>query len=206
MINTVLTPGTTYYWKITDKFRNVYTGSVVADAEGRLTILVADLPAGIFTAYSGKFDLTIHSDLACGSIEFPLTARYQCIEIEARAGNSTKNNIGCAIEAPVTGFQEYVAALMQAGTGDPTANVINNTLGDVQWTRIGVGQYLGTLTGALPSGKVIGSSLVVPGVGSFYLQSRNNGDEVELFTYNAAGVLADDVLDGLWVQQIQVYP
>jgi len=50
--------------------------------------------------------------------------------------------------APVVNYKKYIATISQTGILDPTVTVLENTIGDIVWTRIGVGEYLGTLTGA----------------------------------------------------------
>jgi len=50
--------------------------------------------------------------------------------------------------APVVNYKRYIALISQTGILDPVATVLENTIGDIVWTRIGVGEYLGTLTGA----------------------------------------------------------
>jgi hypothetical protein len=50
--------------------------------------------------------------------------------------------------APVVNYKKYIALISQTGILDPVATVLENTIGDIVWTRIGVGEYLGTLTGA----------------------------------------------------------
>jgi len=52
-------------------------------------------------------------------------------------------------------YKIYSALLTQTGISDPVATVLENTIGNVVWTRIGVGQYLGTLVGAFTNGKTI---------------------------------------------------
>jgi len=47
-------------------------------------------------------------------------------------------------------YLKYVCNLNQSGTGAPTVTVLENTLGNIVWTRTGVGVYLGTLSGAFP--------------------------------------------------------
>jgi len=47
----------------------------------------------------------------------------------------------------------YKALLTQTGTAAPTAVVLENTLGDIVWTRDGIGQYLGTLSSAFTLNK-----------------------------------------------------
>jgi hypothetical protein len=39
----------------------------------------------------------------------------------------------------------YVANLTQAGVADPVADIINNSFGDIVWTRGAVGNYTGTI-------------------------------------------------------------
>lgn len=47
-------------------------------------------------------------------------------------------------------YRKYVALLTQTDNLAPVATVLENTLGNIIWTRAGVGQYIGTLTGAFP--------------------------------------------------------
>jgi len=42
--------------------------------------------------------------------------------------------------------QTYVALLTQSGTDDPTAVVLADNIGDITWSRIAAGEYLGTPT------------------------------------------------------------
>ncbi|MBK8468145.1 MAG: hypothetical protein IPL32_20210 [Chloracidobacterium sp.] len=50
-----------------------------------------------------------------------------------------------------SGVKIYRASLSQAGTGAPTAVVVENTLGGtLVWTRNSIGSYRATLTGAFP--------------------------------------------------------
>jgi hypothetical protein len=95
LINTRLTPGQTYYWQVIDKFNNVHQGSVTAALDGTITIPADDLPDGFLSAYQGRFKIKILSSPVCGGISIPLTAQYDCIEVEVKGGNSTKSSIGC---------------------------------------------------------------------------------------------------------------
>lgn len=49
----------------------------------------------------------------------------------------------------------YTALLTQSGTSAPTADVLENTLGDIVWTRQSAGNYIGTLEGAFTAGKTV---------------------------------------------------
>lgn len=50
----------------------------------------------------------------------------------------------------VVPYKKYVATISQVGTADPTVTVLENTIGDIVWTRAAGGRYQGTLTGAFP--------------------------------------------------------
>jgi hypothetical protein len=52
--------------------------------------------------------------------------------------------------AVVVPYKKYVATISQTGTADPTVTVLENTIGDIVWTRVGVGVYQGVLLGAFP--------------------------------------------------------
>lgn len=50
----------------------------------------------------------------------------------------------------VVPFKKYVATISQTGTSDPTVTVLENTIGDIVWTRVAVGGYSADLLGAFP--------------------------------------------------------
>lgn len=47
-----------------------------------------------------------------------------------------------------SGAKVYRALITQTGTGAPVADVLENTIGDIVWTRINAGVYEATLAGA----------------------------------------------------------
>jgi hypothetical protein len=111
----------------------------------------------------------------------------------------------------------YVAELnnMGAGAVAPVATVIKNTIGDIVWTRTGVGQYVGTLTGAFTedktflSGQGYSVSTLVGGTGSWpnaQSLNSNNANTVSVYNYalnlTAGNNLADNV--GMFIE-IKVY-
>jgi hypothetical protein len=51
----------------------------------------------------------------------------------------------------VVPYKKYVATISQTGTADPTVTVLENTIGDIVWTRVGLGLYSGDLLGAFPN-------------------------------------------------------
>jgi len=50
-------------------------------------------------------------------------------------------------------YKVYSALLSQSGIDAPTVNILENTLGDIVWTRLDIGVYIGTLTGAYTTDK-----------------------------------------------------
>jgi hypothetical protein len=50
----------------------------------------------------------------------------------------------------VVAYKRYIATISQAGTAAPTVTVLENTIGDIVWTRVAVGGYSADLLGAFP--------------------------------------------------------
>jgi len=118
-------------------------------------------------------------------------------------------------------YKVYTALLTQTGTDAPVATVLENTLGDIVWSRVNVGVYLGTLNGAFlsdktfiptnPNGGIYGMSLtklVADGTGYFQIY-RGNTNQVELaFFSNDTGttpIEMSTVTAGQLAIEIRVY-
>lgn len=104
-------------------------------------------------------------------------------------------------------YKVYTALLTQSGTDAPVATVMENTLGGtVVWSYAGVGQYVGTLTGAFPAGKCfiqtpsggLDSNASIGGGGDPYYQYRTSDDTI--FVLTTDGSLIDAAV------KIEVYP
>lgn len=68
------------------------------------------------------------------------------------------NNPGGSSSFP---YLVYSALMNQSGVAAPTATILQNTLGAIVWSRLGVGSYAGTLAGVFTANKtfcLIGSS------------------------------------------------
>lgn len=50
-------------------------------------------------------------------------------------------------------YKIYVALLTQTSTNAPIAKVLENTIGDLIWTYVASGEYLGTIVGGFPVDK-----------------------------------------------------
>lgn len=85
------------------------------------------------------------------------------------------------------GYKSYVALLSQGDTDAPTAVVLENTIGEIVWTRIGTGAYSAALDGAFlvnkttvftPSLEISGEVAIVaayPVLNYIYLTSSVGG-------------------------------
>ena len=106
--------------------------------------------------------------------------------------------------SPGGSYKKYVALLTQTGTNAPVATVLENTIGNIVWTRNSAGSYLGTLIEAFSVKTTItmGTSRVV--VGIFLYSWRNSVNVVEIGTYDTSSIGVDGILDQTLVE-IKVY-
>lgn len=101
------------------------------------------------------------------------------------------------------GYKCYSALLTQSSTSAPVATVLGaNSIGDIVWTRTGVGTYVGTLAGAFTTSTLIPAVAVHSATAAATLK-RTGNDTVQLLTYEA-GSLADGVLAAAAIE-IRVY-
>lgn len=100
-----LSPLSDYRWIITDKFGNKYQGEFTTDADGFWQILVADLPSGMLTQYSGDFTLQVQ-DPGCKPVKFKAAQEYDCLNFHIKGGNYEKDTLGCNFSCtPAAGSQ-----------------------------------------------------------------------------------------------------
>lgn len=107
----------------------------------------------------------------------------------------------------VPGVKIYRALLTQSGTSNPTAVVLENTLGAaIDWVRLDVGSYEGQLAGAFTFQKTFLMVNPVTGADNPDLVSfsLNTTDAVTIITGQSPS-LADGVLN-LTAVEIIVYP
>jgi hypothetical protein len=95
----------------------------------------------------------------------------------------------------VVPYKKYVATLLQTSTTDPLATVLENTIGDIVWTRLSTGFYRGTLSSAFPSADTTYISIsgtVDPGLVTAYWYNSN---QIRVYTRDTSlDALADDLL------------
>lgn len=102
-INTPLTEGQTYYWKITDKFGNEYTGSAVATAT-QLPIDTSGLPTGLLNKHGGTKLVEVYMD-AGYTIRRPLlmSKYYDGVTFDVRHNTSNDSDLGTQLPECVGG-------------------------------------------------------------------------------------------------------
>lgn len=77
-----LTPVSTPYLWITDKFNNQYRDQVTINGDGSFNIDLSNYPMGLFNPASGWFDLFLSSDID-GQILVPFNfgSSYNCVKL-----------------------------------------------------------------------------------------------------------------------------
>jgi len=88
-------------------------------------------------------------------------------------------------------YKVYAAAFTDNGADVPTINILENTIGDIVWTRNQLGRYYGTLAGAFPENKMIPlNGDVVAFVSGTYFQviiSRVSSDVIAIDQFATDG-------------------
>lgn len=120
-----LLPDTTYFYRVTDKFGNKYSGEVETDNEGKFSMTVADFPYGLFTAYSGSFTLELSlTQIPFSPVNFWLCdVEYPCILFSFGKADATWNTIYCISTQP-TPTPQPVGIFSFAGKGNDTTTIV----------------------------------------------------------------------------------
>jgi len=101
----------------------------------------------------------------------------------------------------------YKGLITQIGTNDPTVVVLENTIGNIIWTRFNPGEYIGTLAGAYTLNKtyfVVSQNLADNGIDLITEWIPKSIDDVYIATYSS-NTVADDLLTSAPIL-IEVYP
>lgn len=100
------------------------------------------------------------------------------------------------LPTPGSELIEYIATLSQAGTGNPTTEVVKDNITAITIIRVIPGQYTLTKTGAFPLETTTWSltTNVEPQTEGAIKMVWTDANTLTIFTYNTSGVLADDVL------------
>lgn len=111
------------------------------------------------------------------------------------------------VQKYVRPYAVYTALLSQSGTDDPTVIVLENSIGEIVWTRDQNGGYLATLTNAFPQEKTFilitanSQGIDLP----FFTANWNTVDNIVVYTLDGNTVT---YTDGLLINtpfEIRVY-
>ncbi len=97
LINGTLLPDTDYTWIITSPSGAKYSGLVTTDENGQFVIDTSTFPDMMLNPYAGLFVLEVQTSICEPAMwnDSAYCDPYTCIEFEARAGNHSKNSLGC---------------------------------------------------------------------------------------------------------------
>ena len=104
-------------------------------------------------------------------------------------------------------YKKYIALISQTGILDPTVTILENTIGNIVWTRSAAGDYFGTLNGVFLEPKTYILFQNQFNVGGDYISTvrRWDDDNVAIQTRDGFGAGADDILYNTTLE-IRVYP
>lgn len=150
-----------------------------------------------------------HEELAEADITEEATPAAGDFLLGFVGGAIRKMDVGNLPAGGGASYALYTALLSQSGTDDPTAVVLENTLGGtVVWTRDAGGEYRGTLTGAFTTDKTVGfGGAFLDGDGyanTAVVKTNASEDFVKVFTQPLQTNL-DGALNGTSIE-IRVYP
>lgn len=102
------------------------------------------------------------------------------------------------------GYKSYVAILTQSETDAPVAVVLENTIGEIEWTRIDAGVYTAALAGAFLVNKttVFTASLETSGEVTI-IAANPTLDQIDL-TSSVGGIYGDNFITNASIE-IRVY-
>jgi hypothetical protein len=93
---------------------------------------------------------------------------------------------------------KYIARMSQQGKSDPTVLIMENTLGEVKWTRIEEGQYKGIIAETISPGGIY-CNLQLSNNSSHSFKTMFSNNEIIIFTYDndiiSDGILLDALLE-----------
>jgi len=102
-------------------------------------------------------------------------------------------------------YKKYIANITQVGITDPVLTILENTIGDIVWTRIGAGQYDGVLVGAFPTASNVYAIIQSFNIYSAHISIYNaDPDTLQIFTLDNTYAPVDGVLFNTTIE-IRVY-
>lgn len=131
-------------------------------------------------------------------------------EVQPQSGSdvTVSGNLVVTGSNNIVPYKIYAAKLTQTGTNNPTAVVLQDTLGDVvSFQRTTVGRYL-IQSNAFTNDKTVVIATQIDlntNTIGFSLSNSPTGVQISMGTVNAISNYADDLLNGDFIE-IRVYP
>ena len=95
----------------------------------------------------------------------------------------------------VVPYKKYIANVTQSGSSAPTVSILENTIGDIVWTRNLAGEYYGTLSNAFPMDKTY---IIINAFSNNASDSAaalwNNVSQVAILTCDTSFTRVDNIL------------
>lgn len=230
-----------YIAKLTQTSTNSPTVTIIQNTLGNIVWTRDDVGTYIATLNNAfqlnKTSITIGINDQGGTIHGGRTDNNTIAIYTTDTSNSASDNIlnNCFIEikayqldnqyiqeiiTPTQPYKIYTALLSQSGTNAPTATILQNTLGNIIWTRNGPGNYSGTLTDQIPYenktyispfGNFDTNNVFIPisdsgatiGYWTMYLDGSNNGIIIETTDETYANTEWSDIF-GTTQQPIEI--
>ena len=112
---------------------------------------------------------------------------------------------GRSVSEMLPTYLKYIATISQAGILDPVVTILENTLGNIVWARIGVGVYRGTLNSAFPNADKVYLNLSNSKLNNQNAIVVTSVNDIDIFTYDLTNVGQDNMLTDNTIE-IRVYP
>lgn len=101
-------------------------------------------------------------------------------------------------------YKKYVALLTQSGTAAPSAIELENTIGNIVWSRESAGEYFATLSNAFTSNKTwLTICPILKSTGSLKI-IKENANSINIGSCNSGDTKTDGILNETSIE-IRVY-
>lgn len=101
-------------------------------------------------------------------------------------------------------YKTYVALLNQSGANPPVPIILENTIGNIVWTKIADGEY----EGKLPDGFVVGKTTIIcpsnSGPGQTIINDVPDNSTISIVTADTTNAYVDNLLNNTPIE-IRVY-
>lgn len=170
----------------------------------RLVTVIKDEPMNNIIDITSLWETSM--GITFNTANFPNANIFVCLESVSTESGITSPLICNKINSKdmALPYKIYSALLNQDGTSAPVATILQNTIGNIVWSRMGVGNYNATLIGAFTINKTTvqfnnsRSNGIVAGV------DNGDGDSISIGTANTSFILIDSNMYNNYIE-IRVY-